>query len=871
MLIDATHQQEEIRVATVLGQRLEDLDIEHPNRDQKKSNIYLGIISRVEPSLEAVFVNYGANRHGFLPLKEIESSYFLTSTDDPRSDIKKILKEGQELLIQVEKEERGNKGAALTTYISLAGCYLVLMPNNAKAGGISRRIEGEDREQMKQILSSLNIPNNMGVIVRTAGLGKNISELQWDFDVLLHHWNAIKNAAGSLQAPCLLHQESNIIIRAIRDNLRSDIGEILINNKDVYEQAKQYMELLRTDSKKIVKHYTNSIPLFTKFKIETQIEDAYQHEIRLPSGGSIVFDRTEALTAIDINSAQSTKGQDIEATALNTNLEAATEIARQLRLRDVGGLIVIDFIDMSVIKNQREVENRLREVLQVDRARIQLGRISRFGLLEMSRQRLKTSLGETTQIVCSKCSGKGSLRTVESLALSLIRIIEEEALISNTAEVQAQLPIELCTFLINEKRDNIAKIEQSYGVKVVTLPNPHYDFPNYKITRVKKDDVKEGDEHKSYQHIEEPQAQKYISPGKSSGQDSEVAAVQHISLHNKSQLRPSKPSLLKRLWTSLFESDDKETEDKSKHGGQKGNRQDRRSTKHRSNKTNKSTRNKPQDNKKPKQRRQKNNEDKKNTKVKFTVRDESDNITSKNISDRTESNNGDTATEIFFSHEEKNIRENSSAGRNSKSGNKRNKDFKQADNNRNKPSANDNIRRTKESRVQLVEKISSKPVVSDTNSTVDSKAELVNKEVFVKYDATTKIKQHEKLTKKRFYPKKKLPYEIDNSFENISYDINNDLPLQADSTIPTNNETELSNSNSNNLDGQNSAHLENEQEDKNIHNHNSNTAVMPNVESDQVNDNDTAEYIIKPQDHESYEHNEIKENSNQHDYEENRK
>lgn len=565
MLIDATHQNEEIRVATTIGNRLEDLDIEHPNKDQKKSNIYLAVISRIEPSLEAVFVNYGANRHGFLPLKEIESSYFLARTDDPKSDIKKILKEGQELLIQVEKEERGNKGAALTTYISLAGCYLVLMPNNSKAGGISRRIEGEDRDQMKQVLNSLTIPDNMGVIIRTAGLGKSIDNLQWDLDVLLHHWHAIKNAAGSLQAPCLLHQESNIIIRAIRDNLRPDIKEILINNEKVYEQAKQYMELLRTDSKNVVKHYNNPIPLFTKFQIESQIEDAYQHEIRLPSGGSIVFDRTEALTAIDINSAQSTKGQDIENTALNTNLEAAVEIARQLRLRDVGGLIVIDFIDMSVIKNQREVENRLREALQVDRARIQISRISRFGLLEMSRQRLKSSLGESTQVVCNKCSGKGSLRTIESLSLSLIRIIEEEALKANTSEVHAQLPLELCTFLANEKRETISKMENNYDVRIVLIPNQHYEFPNYKITRIKSDEGKSGSSNKSYNIIEDVPAKKYVSPSKQASSEQEVAAVQHVSVNTRSMVRPNKPSLLKRLWSSLFESEsDSKTKSLSK-------------------------------------------------------------------------------------------------------------------------------------------------------------------------------------------------------------------------------------------------------------------------------------------------------------------
>lgn len=553
MLINASHP-EEIRVAIVSGQRLDDLNVEHPSKEQKKSNIYLAVISRIEPSLEAIFVNYGGNRHGFLPLKEIEPSYFLTPTHDPKSDIKRILKEGQELLIQVDKEERGNKGAALTTYISLAGCYLVLMPNNPKGGGISRRIEGDDRDEMRETLNALKIPNDMSVIIRTAGLGKKPSDLQWDLDVLLQHWQAIKNAASNQSAPCLLHQESNIIIRTIRDNLKPDIKEILIDDEKVYTQAKQYMEVLRADNKNIVQHYRDNTPLFTRFQIESQIEEAYQHEIRLPSGGSIVLDRTEALTAIDINSAQSTKGQDIENTALNTNLEAATEIARQLRLRDVGGLIVIDFIDMSHIKNQREVENKLREELQIDRAKIQISRISRFGLLEMSRQRLKSSLGENTQIVCNKCSGKGSLRTIESLSLSLLRLIEEEALKQNTAEVQAQLPIELCTFLANEKRKNVIDIETRYNTKIVLIPNQYIIFPNYNITRIKSNELKSNEPNKSYNIIEAPKNVDYISSTKPAMEDQEVSIVQQFKTLPKPSLQNSKPNLLKRLWSSLFDA-----------------------------------------------------------------------------------------------------------------------------------------------------------------------------------------------------------------------------------------------------------------------------------------------------------------------------
>lgn len=550
ILINCTHS-EELRVATVSGQRLDDIDIEYINKEQKKSNIYLATISRIEPSLEAVFVNYGSSKHGFLPLKEIERSYFLHSTNDPRQDFRKILREGQEILIQVEKEERGNKGAALTTYITLAGCFLVLMINNPNAGGISRRIEGDERTEMRDVLNSLTIPEGMSVIIRTAGLGKQASDLQWDLDVLLEHWQTIKNKVSNLKAPCLLHQESNVIIRAIRDNLRPNIKEILIDNEELYYQAKEYVELLRKDSKNIVKLYNGDMPIFTKFHIESQIEEAYQHEIRLPSGGSIVFDRTEALTAIDINSAQSTKGQDIENTAFNTNLEAAEEIARQLRLRDVGGLIVIDFIDMSSIKHQREVENKLREALQNDRARIQISRISRFGLLEMSRQRLKASLGENTQTTCSKCSGTGSVRTIESLSLSLIRLIEEESLKPLTRGVVAQLPLELCTFLSNEKRANIIEIEENAKIKIVLIPNPHYIFPDYKITRIKTTD--NTSDEKSYATKEIPDNNNdYTMNNAQYKRPNETAAGAHASLLQTNKNSLNKPNLLKRLWSSLF-------------------------------------------------------------------------------------------------------------------------------------------------------------------------------------------------------------------------------------------------------------------------------------------------------------------------------
>lgn len=558
ILINA-NQPEEVRVATVSGNRLEDIDIEYPSQEQKKSNIYLATIGRIEPSLEAVFVNYGATKHGFLPIKEIENSYFQfnknknpNKNQNKNNDIKDLLYEGQELLVQVEKEERGNKGAALTTFISLAGRYLVLMPNNSQGGGVSRRIEGEERLEMKELLSALNIPEGMSVIIRTAGLGKKVSDLQWDLDILLHLWQSIKNAAGSLQAPCLLHQESNVIIRAIRDNLKQNIKEIIIDNHSLFEQAKKYLELIRSDSKNIIKLYNSDTPLFTRFQIESQIEEAYQHEVKLPSGGSIVFDRTEALTAIDINSAQSTKGQDIENTALHTNLEAADEIARQLRLRDVGGLVVIDFIDMSFVRNQREVENRLKNALQDDRARIQLSRISKFGILEMSRQRLKSSLGENTQNICSKCQGKGSVRTIESLSLSLLRIIEENCIKPDTKEVQCQLPIELCSYLTNEKRKTILKIEKRTDTRIILLPNQYYSFPNYKVSRIK--DNNEPSTEKSYNIIELPDDEIYSSKIEQTKLQPEKAAVNDISKINKENIGSPKQNLLKKLWSSIFSS-----------------------------------------------------------------------------------------------------------------------------------------------------------------------------------------------------------------------------------------------------------------------------------------------------------------------------
>ncbi|OOF46555.1 ribonuclease E [Rodentibacter trehalosifermentans] len=485
MLINAT-QKEELRVALVDGQRLFDLDIESPGHEQKKANIYKGKITRVEPSLEAAFVDYGAERHGFLPLKEIAREYFPADyVFQGRPNIRDILSEGQEIIVQVNKEERGNKGAALTTFVSLAGSYLVIMPNNPRAGGISRRIEGDERTELKEALSALDVPEGVGLIVRTAGVGKSPEELQWDLKVLLHHWEAIKQASQSRPAPFLIHQESDVIVRAIRDYLRRDIGEILIDSPKIFEKAKAHIKLVRPDFINRVKLYQGEVPLFSHYQIESQIESAFQREVRLPSGGSIVIDVTEALTAIDINSARSTRGGDIEETALNTNLEAADEIARQLRLRDLGGLVVIDFIDMTPVRHQREVENRIRDAVRQDRARIQISRISRFGLLEMSRQRLSPSLGESSHHICPRCQGTGKVRDNESLSLSILRLIEEEALKENTKQVHTIVPVQIASYLLNEKRKAISNIEKRHDVDVIVVPNEAMETPHFSVFRMR--------------------------------------------------------------------------------------------------------------------------------------------------------------------------------------------------------------------------------------------------------------------------------------------------------------------------------------------------------------------------------------------------
>ena len=562
MLINAT-QKEELRVALVDGQRLYDLDIELPGREQKKSNIYKGKITRIEPSLEAAFVDYGADRHGFLPLKEIAPSCYAKQPEDDkrRPNIKEILQEGQEVIVQIGKEERGNKGAALTTFISLAGRYLVLMPNNPRAGGVSRRIEGEERSELRDAMAAMEIPEGMGVIVRTAGVGKSTEELQWDLDYLVRLWTAIDKAGQDRPSPFLVYQESNLIIRAIRDYFRQDIGEILIDCKEVYDYAQDFMTQVMPHNKSKLKFYDDSVPLFSRYQVESQIETAFQHEVRLPSGGAIVIDRTEALVSIDINSSRATQGGDIEETALNTNLEASDEIARQLRLRDLGGLIVIDYIDMTPSRNQREVENRLREALKMDRARVQVGRISRFGLLEMSRQRLRPSLEESIQATCPRCKGEGSIRNVESLSLSILRLIEEEAMKEKSARIEAQLPLQVATFLLNEKRKAVSEVEARHDIHVVLVPNPALETPAYEVRRIKNEELREQDKTTSYQIVKEIEPEKEVATKPKS--QSEQPAVKSIKpstpapkpsapTKTSSAQREAEAGFITRMWNSLF-------------------------------------------------------------------------------------------------------------------------------------------------------------------------------------------------------------------------------------------------------------------------------------------------------------------------------
>jgi len=555
MLINAT-QEEELRVALVDGQKLYDLDIENRTRIQKKANIYRGKVTRVEPSLEAAFVDFGADRHGFLPLKEISRQYY--AKDVKSSNLKELIPEGTQVIVQVEKEERGNKGAALTTYISLAGRYLVLMPNNPKAGGISRRIEGDERSELREALRGLEIPDGMGMIVRTAGVGKAQEELQWDLDYLLALWQAIQEASTTKPAPFLIYQESNVIIRMIRDYLRKDIGEVLFDTKESFEEAITFIKQVMPQYENRIKLYEDKLPLFNRYQIEGQIESAFEREVKLPAGGSVVIDPTEALISIDINSSRATRGADIEETALNTNLEAADEIARQLRLRDMGGLVVIDFIDMNSSRNQREVENRMRDALEPDRARVQVGRISRFGLLEMSRQRLRPSLGETSGIVCPRCSGQGTIRDVESLCLSILRILQEEANKQKCQEVRATVPLALSSYLLNEKRAGLAEIEEQSGTKVSIIPKPELQTPHYEITAVnQQSEVYEVD----VTAIAEP-----APNAKSKGQDTPAAqkpAVSNISADRAPpppQVAAKKQGFFAKLFAALFGSSEKKEE-----------------------------------------------------------------------------------------------------------------------------------------------------------------------------------------------------------------------------------------------------------------------------------------------------------------------
>lgn len=605
MLINAT-QPEELRVALVDGQWLYDLDIENRLREQKKANIYKGRITRVEPSLEAAFVDYGSERHGFLPLKEISREYFAKQPKDidGRIRIQDVVKEGMEVIVQVDKEERGNKGAALTTFISLAGRYLVLMPNNPRAGGISRRIDGDDRTELKDALSQIDVPNGMGIIVRTAGVGRRAEELQWDMNYLAQLWASIKTAAEEKSAPEFLFQESNVIIRAIRDYLRPDIGEVIVDNQDAYNLATAFVQQVMPNYRSKVKLYEEPLPLFNRFQIESQIETAFEREVKLPSGGSIVIDVTEALISIDINSSRATKGGDIEETALQTNLEAADEIARQLRLRDMGGLVVIDFIDMQPVRNQREVENRMRDALEMDRARVQVGRISRFGLLEMSRQRLRPSLGETTSKVCPRCSGQGTIRGTKSIALSILRLVEEEAQKERSAEIRAVVPVAVATYLLNEKRKVISGIEERQSTRIAILPSAEMTTPHFEVQRLRDDDVVASEI--SYK-IELPHGE-----DEDKIQDDAAAlaklprpAVQAIPPAQPAPEAPKPESLLSKILKKLkelFNSDDKKQKtstNKSNRGQQRrrgGNNQNNRNrNRNRNGRGNNDNRNKNRD------------------------------------------------------------------------------------------------------------------------------------------------------------------------------------------------------------------------------------------------------------------------------------
>ena len=608
MLINAT-QPEEVRVAMVDGQRLYDLDIENRQRVQTKANVYKAKVTRVEPSLEAAFVDFGADRHGFLPLKEISPEYYRSRApeNEGKTRIKDVLKEGTEVIVQVDKEERGTKGAALTTYISLAGRYMVLMPNNPKAGGISRRIDGEDRSELKDSLAQLNLPDGMGVIIRTAGVGRSAEELQWDLDYLLQLWGSISQASEESKAPVLIYQESDVIIRAVRDYLRDDIDQVLIDDSAAYQRAADFVGMVMPRYANRLKLYEDPLALFNRFQIEGQIETAFQREVRLPSGGSIVLDPTEALVSIDINSARATKGGDIEQTALQTNLEAAEEIARQLRLRDMGGLVVIDFIDMSSNRNQRAVENRIREALELDRARIQIGRISRFGLLEMSRQRLRPSLGETSGIVCPRCTGQGTIRDTKSLALAILRLIQEEAAKDRTGEVQAVVPVDVSAFLLNES-DQISTRQSPSGVRIVAGRQPRLGHTTFEVRRLRDDEI---DQSKRLSfHIDLPSA---AEPTTDSTTETPVSAPEALvrgvtpdapapeapsekgkepqqktkpqrgrDAQRRRSKQPKRAGVLAKLWAALFGGGNDTQPDEKNQAPERKTRQSRRRSRNRS-------------------------------------------------------------------------------------------------------------------------------------------------------------------------------------------------------------------------------------------------------------------------------------------------
>jgi ribonuclease E len=542
MLFNAT-QAEELRVAIVDGQKLVDLDIESSAKEQKKSNIYKAVITRIEPSLEAAFVDYGSERHGFLPFKEISRAYFQPGVEANRATIKEALREGQELIVQVDKDERGNKGAALTTFVSLAGRYLVLMPNNPRGGGVSRRVEGDERAELRDVMDQLQVPQGMSLIARTAAIGRSAEELQWDLNYLMQLWKAIDGAANQQKGAFLIYQEGSLVIRAIRDYFQPDIGEILIDTDEVFDQASQFMAHVMPATVNRIKRYRDDVPLFSRFQIEHQIESAYSRQVNLPSGGAIVIDHTEALVSVDVNSGRSTRGADIEETAYKTNLEAAEEVSRQLRLRDLGGLIIIDFIDMESQRNQREVENRLREGLRLDRARVQTGKISRFGLMELSRQRLRPALAETSYIPCPRCSGTGHIRSAESAALHILRILEEEAMKDNTAAVHTQVPVDVATFLLNEKRQDIQAIELRHKVNVLLIPNVHLETPQHSITRLRHDELNVDDLQKpSYKMVdvptEEDTKQAAVAEAKAPRQE---AAIKGITTDQPAPIVAEKP------------------------------------------------------------------------------------------------------------------------------------------------------------------------------------------------------------------------------------------------------------------------------------------------------------------------------------------